>query len=53
MSGVHYFRGKPVYTDKESGEIKNSDAFSGAELLQIAQLATKAYNEVGEIRNSE
>ena len=41
-----------VYTDKDSGEVKNSSAFSGAEILQIAQLATKAYNEVGEMRNS-
>lgn len=40
-----------VYTDSEDNT-KNSSAYSGAELLRIAELARTAYQVVGNLRKS-
>jgi len=37
---------------EKDGELKNSNSFSGAELLRIAVLAQDAYQTIGEIRRA-
>lgn len=41
-----------VYTDKE-GTLKDSDSFSGSEVLRVSRLARLAYDEILSLRQQE
>ena len=41
-----------TYKD-EAGNYHDSDSFSGSELLRIAHLASRAYDQVSELRQAE
>lgn len=39
-----------TYTDDKTGEVKDSDSFSGSQLLRLARLADKAYDAQAKLR---
>jgi hypothetical protein len=39
-----------TFTDDKTGEVKNSDSFSGSQLLRLARLADQAYGVQNKLR---
>ena len=41
-----------TFTNDSTGEVKSTNSFSGAELLRVARLADKAYDEIESLRQA-
>ena len=42
-----------IYTDKETGEVREASSLSGSEALRMANLLTRGYQRVGEYREQD
>lgn len=42
-----------IYTDKETGEVREASSLSGGEALRMANLLTRGYERVGEYRQQD
>ena len=42
-----------TFTDNKTEEVRDADSFSGAQLLKLARLAEKAYDQVGKLAKAQ
>lgn len=42
-----------IYTDKETGEVREASSLSGSEALRMANLLTRGYERVGNLRKQD
>lgn len=42
-----------TYTDVKTGQLRESNSFSGTDILKIGPLSTKAYESIGQLREAD